>query len=173
MRCEECHGSGIGPVEDVGLHVPVRPMWLRMYRFCQACGGTGVASCCEGMVGGSAEVTNGGLTIDYLEIGTRLTNCLRRSGLTRVENIVRRRPSNLLNIPGLGRVSLAELQRALRTIGARLQPEAWEVVCEPPAYYGQPACNPSSSASPSNSPASASANWPASSASRSRPSSDG
>lgn len=48
MICEECGGKGVVP----------KPYWREMglCETCPACGGTGIAHCCDGPVGRSHEV---------------------------------------------------------------------------------------------------------------------
>ncbi len=58
MICETCHGSGL-----VWRHFATPPdamIRIENYRECRACGGSGVMSCCDVIVGGADDVTNQG-----------------------------------------------------------------------------------------------------------------
>ena len=50
MRCEACQGRGLISVP----HIP--SLGLYSTTPCRACGGTGVAHCCDGPVGGPDDV---------------------------------------------------------------------------------------------------------------------
>lgn len=56
MRCEPCRGTGLQLERGPAAYRNIRPAGIVP---CPACGGSGIASCCEGAVGGPAEATNG------------------------------------------------------------------------------------------------------------------
>ena len=56
MQCETCNGIG----KILYVHDPIRPQRASDVAVCPTCNGTGIASCCDGAVGGPDEVTNTG-----------------------------------------------------------------------------------------------------------------
>lgn len=59
MRCEDCAGMGRQMVVRRAWTLPGSPL-VRMALPCPSCGGTGIASCCEGATGLACDVTNEG-----------------------------------------------------------------------------------------------------------------
>ncbi len=59
MRCETCHGIG-DLLVDIAMQPVTRLRDAAMMIPCPACCGTGIASCCDGAIGGPEEETNKG-----------------------------------------------------------------------------------------------------------------
>lgn len=56
MRCEECQGSGRKRAARLLYDRDIPAGWYVIP--CPSCGGSGIASCCDGMVGCAFDVTN-------------------------------------------------------------------------------------------------------------------
>jgi hypothetical protein len=71
------------------------------------------------MVGDSdfGETNGAGTPIEQLELTIRVYNRLRDAGITRVQELLKREPDELLEIPNFGRKSLTEL---ISQLGARI-----------------------------------------------------
>ena len=65
--------------------------------------------------------------IDELGLPARASNCLRNAKITCVGDLMRKTPEALLSIQGMGRISVRDIERALKAIGLRLDMEATDV----------------------------------------------
>ena len=61
-----------------------------------------------------------GAPVDVLGLSVRASNCLRRLGVARVEDLVRLRGEDLLRVPNLGRGTLEHIGAALHRYGLKL-----------------------------------------------------
>lgn len=63
------------------------------------------------------------MTIQELNLSTRLLNCLRREGIKTVDQIIERREREILRIPNIGKKTLNELKEVLKQRGLTLKKE--------------------------------------------------
>ena len=62
------------------------------------------------------------LSVDHLDLDTRIRNVLKKYRLWTVESLLRETPKELLDIYGLGRKGVEQIEWQLRTIGLALRP---------------------------------------------------
>ena len=61
------------------------------------------------------------LSVDHLDLNLRIRNLLKKNRLWTVEAVLRETPKQLLDIYGLGRKGVEQIEWQLRTIGLALR----------------------------------------------------
>ncbi len=67
------------------------------------------------------------LSVDQLDLSVRTMNCLRRSGITTVGEIMAKGPKELLKLRNFGQKSYQEIEDRLQRLGLSLTPQAEKV----------------------------------------------
>ena len=63
------------------------------------------------------------MPVEKLDLSVRTMNCLRRSGITSVGELINKRPRDLLNLRNFGQKSFQEIQERLEVLGLSLAPD--------------------------------------------------
>ena len=62
------------------------------------------------------------MSIDELELSVRSYNCLKRSGINTVEELINKTPEDMMKVRNLGRKSLEEVQAKISELGFHFRP---------------------------------------------------
>jgi DNA-directed RNA polymerase subunit alpha len=63
------------------------------------------------------------MPIDQLDLSVRTMNCLRRSGITTVGELISKKPKDLLKLRNFGQKSFQEIEERLKEMGLSLAPQ--------------------------------------------------
>ena len=77
------------------------------------------------------------MPIEQLDLSVRAMNCLRRSGISTVGELISTEEKELLSLRNFGQKSKREIDERLRTLGLSLSPDVEEAVSQPKKETGE------------------------------------